>query len=151
MTPARQRAIASLVIWLTILIAFTVIFFAGDGPDGYTAEQNRGRRVLVAGLFAGGFLLHAVVLWRTRSARLAAGSAYDERDEAVARQASATTLTVVMVFVFALSITLYEAYRARGAVPAGWLWYLAYGTAFVGFIGHAALTLVLDARSLNRG
>ena len=151
MTLAKKRALASLAIWSTVLIAFTLIFFAGAGPAGYTEEQEQGKRLIVAGIFALGVVAYSVVLWRTRQGRSAATAGYDERDDAVASGASVATLTVVLVFVFVLCITLFEVYRTEGAVPAGWLWFVAYGTSFVGLICHAVVTLYLDARSMDHG
>jgi len=151
MTLAKKRALTSLAIWFTVLIASTLVFFAGAGPAGYTEEHEQGRRLIVAGIFAFGFLTYTTVLWRSRQGRFAAADGYDERDDAVARGASVATLTVVLVFVFVLCITLFEVYRGQGVVPAGWLWFLAYGTSFVGLICHAVVTLYLDARSMAHG
>jgi hypothetical protein len=71
----------------------------------------------------------------------------DERDLIVTARASQSTLIVVLVSVFALSVGLWTIYEAEGAVPVGWLWFLAYGTMFLGLITNALTVLILDGRT----
>lgn len=66
-------------------------------------------------------------------------------------RASRATLVVVLVGVFGLSVGLWEAYRSEGAVPVGWLWFLAYGTVIATFVVHSVATLLADARSGGHG
>ena len=55
------------------------------------------------------------------------------------------------VYVFVLSIGLWEAYHDRGLVPEGWMWFLAYTSTFLGMFTHAMATLILDARGGGHG
>jgi hypothetical protein len=88
-------------------------------------------------------------MWLTR--RRDGAVAVDERDDQVVARASQATLVVVLMAVFLLSVGLWEAYRAEGAVPVGWLWFLAYGVIIVTFVVHAVATLVVDARLGGHG
>ena len=63
----------------------------------------------------------------------------------MAVRASQATMIVVLMGVFALSVGLWEAYREEGAVPVGWMWFLAYAVVIGTFIVHAAATLIVDS------
>jgi uncharacterized membrane protein len=88
-------------------------------------------------------------MWATR----ARGGAVtvDERDAQVVARASRGTLIVVLMGVFALAVGLWEAYREPGAVPVGWMWFLAYGVVIATFVVHSVATLVVDGRYGGHG
>jgi len=46
-----------------------------------------------------------------------------------------------MAYVFFASVGLYARYEAQNAVPAGWLWFLAYTTFLLGWIVGSAASL----------
>ena len=75
----------------------------------------------------------------------------DERDDAIARQASLTTLLVVTTGVYLTSIGLYELYSDSGMVPTGWLYLLAYGTLALIHVIHAVATMVIDFIGVANG
>jgi hypothetical protein len=75
----------------------------------------------------------------------------DERDAQVVARASRGTLIVVLMGVFALAVGLWEAYREPGAVPVGWMWFLAYGVVIATFVVHSVATLVVDGRYGGHG
>lgn len=147
LSQTRQRAWWAVVIWSVAGVGFTVAFFAWGGPAEYASDRVR----IVAGAVAialgyGGYLL-AMWLTRTRGDEVVA----DERDAAVLARASRATLVVVLSAVFMLSVGLWEGYRSEGAVPVGWLWFMAYGAVIVTFVVHSVATLLADARSGGHG
>jgi len=48
-------------------------------------------------------------------------------------------------------VGLWEAYREAGAVPVGWMWFLAYGTVIATFVVHSLATLVVNGGYGGRG
>ena len=140
MSQTRLRAWLAVAIWSVVGVGFAVAFFAWGGPADFGAERVR----VVAGAVAIGlgYVGYAAVLWATRGRE--GMVVRDERDQQVLARARLATLVILLVAVYALSIGLWEAYRGAGAVPVGWLWFLAYGVVIVTFVVHAAATLVVD-------
>jgi uncharacterized membrane protein len=98
---------------------------------------------------AAGYAAYMLAMWATRARGGEVVS--DERDAVVVARASRATLIVVLMAVFALSVGLWEAHRGDGAVPVGWLWFLAYGTVIATFVVHSIATLVVDGRYGGHG
>jgi len=146
MSQIRQRAWTNLLVWGVAGIVLTVVFFAWGGPSEFAAESGRVAATAVAlGL---GYVVYFAVMWRTRGRGRVAS---DERDELVVGRAGQAALVAVLLWVFAVGIGLWLAYDAAGAVPVGWMWFLAYATVIVGLVSHGAATLVLDARLGGHG
>jgi len=147
MSQTRVRAWWALAIWGLAAVGFAAVFFVWGGPATFGDDRMRvvaGALPIVFGY--GGYLL-AVWLTRVRGSAVAT----DERDAQVVARASRGTLVVVLMAVFAMSVGLWEAYREPGAVPVGWMWFLAYGTVIATFVVHSAATLVVDARYGGHG
>lgn len=144
MTQARKRAVFGLIIWGVVAVGFLFVFFSADGPEGY--HQNRPRKLITGLLFLVGFLSYFSMYFLTR--REGAGLiARDERDERNDRKASTATLTVVLLYVYVSSITLWTIFEGSGVVPVGWMWFQAYFTALVGILTNSAASLIMDSRS----
>jgi uncharacterized membrane protein len=141
MSQTRARAWLAAVIWAVAGGGFVVTFFARGGPEQYAAESTRILAGAVA--IALGYMAFLVAMWATRARRGAVVS--DERDAQVAWRASQATMIVVLMGVFALCVGLWEAYREEGAVPVGWMWFLAYAVVIATFIVHAVATLIVDS------
>ena len=149
MTATRKRAICTLCIWVPVMLLFLILFLSGGGPEHYVADRLR--KVLVAGLFAVGWAGYFFMLWRTKASADTPHLRIDERDRAITLQASTFSLVAVLIFVFALCLTLFTIYESRGSVPVGWLWFIAYGSAFFVYIVNAAAVLVLDSGAIVHG
>ncbi len=149
MTQLRKRAFWSLGIFGSVMLLFLTIFFSGGGPEAFTDERTR--RLAITGLFFAGYGAWAVVLYRTRARPGSTHVTTDERDSLIARRANSVALIAVMMFVFLLTIVLWTAYQKSGVVPAGWMYFVAYATAFFGFVSHACATLILDTKTVLRG
>ncbi len=142
MSQTRLRAWCAAIIWTVAGAGFGLAFFARGGPEGYAGDSARILAGAVA--IAAGYGGNLLATWLTRGRR--GEVVADERDAEVVAQASRGTLVVVLMAVFALSVGLWEGYRTEGAVPVGWLWFLAYGTVITTFVVHSLATLVVDAR-----
>jgi hypothetical protein len=148
MSRTRLRAWLTAGIWSIAAAGLVGSFFLGSGPEGFAADSLR--HLTAAGAVAFGFFGYWLVLWVTRR-RKGAPPAEDERDLLVTSRANQTALVVVLVWVFAVAIGLWVAYEAAGQVPAGWLWFLAYGSVVVATVTSAVGTLVWDGRLGGRG
>jgi hypothetical protein len=147
MTQARKRAFFTFLIWGLVMAVFSIIFFLGGGPERLALEKWR--RVAGAGIIAFGYLSYGLMIFLTR-ARPGAVAA-DERDRDISIRAIASAFIVVLVYVFGLSIFLWESYQARGFIPVGWMWFLAYSTSFVAFISSSVISVILEIKASAHG
>jgi len=141
MTQSQKRAAFTLAIWTLVAGGFAALFFGGGGPATFGVEK--GRIVSTAVLIGVGFAVYFAMLFFTRSRAGGARVIVDERDESIARRANGGTLVVVLAVVFLACIGLWEAYGEGGCVPVGWLWFLGYAAAMLGYLTHAVATLAL--------
>ncbi len=148
MTQSTQRAKWKIIIWSVILAAFMILFFSSGGPEGFA--HDKGRIVTVAILFAAGFVAFFVMMGLTGKKR-GSGLNRDERDEMLESRAGGVTLAIILAYVYFLSIALWAYFQDDGSVPAGWMWFLAYSTVFLGMIVHGILTLLLAAGKVGDG
>jgi sterol desaturase/sphingolipid hydroxylase (fatty acid hydroxylase superfamily) len=130
-----------IVGWGVAGAGFGVTFFMGGGPGGFAEESSR--HLAGAGALAFGFLVHWLALWSTRQ-KAEGPRVFDERDLHVMARANQASLVVVLVGVFALAIGLWAVYEERGSVPAGWMWFMAYGSVILAFLTSSVATLALD-------
>jgi len=141
MSIARRNAIISLTLWLVIL-AGLIASVLGPGVERFILADHVVWRGAVALFVFVGLVLNTWLQWQTRRERRRGD--LDERDEAVARQASEATLVVVAMITIIGCLALYTAYLPAGAVPAGWLYLMGYGSMGLVSLVHAAATLVVD-------
>jgi len=149
MTQVRKRAAWSLAIWGPVTLLSLFVFFAGGGPAAYAADGTR--HWMLAALFALGYGGFGAMLFLTRVRGGGGAAIADERDDAIARRANGVALIAVLVFVYSASTTLWLCYEDQGALPVGWMWFLAYATVFLGFLSHAIATLFIDSRIVVHG
>ena len=148
MSQQRKRAIFTFVIWGSVMAAFSAIFFLGGGPERYVLEKWR--HVAGAVIIAVGYFSYLLMNFLTRT-RPGRGIGRDERDEGIRKQANSVAFIVVLVYVFALSIFLWERHQDEGFVPAGWMWFLAYSTSFAAFISSSVIALILESKASSYG
>ena len=147
MSYARTHALAATIVWALILAGLSIVVL-GNGVEQFSGEGHRIWRVIAAVIILPGFVVNAWLGWRSRSGRRR--GEIDERDDAIALRASQATLIVVAVALFTTSIALYETYGDAG-VPSGWLYLIAYGSAALLSMVHAAASLILDLRGTLHG
>jgi len=141
MSLARKLAIISSIAWLLIGIASTMLIL-DSGLEGLSSPSGDRARSILATIILPGYLIGFAVLWWTRNGRRA--GEIDERDKKIERWATEIAAIIVLLTVYVVSIGLYKAYVARGIVPVGWLYILAYGTiVWVSFL-HPVLRLIID-------
>ncbi len=145
MSTSRKQALVGLSFWILAAGAFLVFFFTGGGPESFASQS--GRVLLTSIAYGLGFIVHFGLVVRFRSRRSGDVTFRDERDDEVARLANGVSLIVTLMFVYATGVILWETYRGDGFAPIGWFWFLAYVSVMVGFIAHAAATLVIDSSS----
>jgi len=131
------------------MAAFAVIFFIGGGPERFAL--GKWRRVWGAIIIGFGFASYYGMLFLTRKRPGAGGVVTDERDADIRRRANGTGFVVVLLYVFLLAIFLWEKYQAAGAVPVGWMWFLAYSTSFAAYISSSVGALILESKESGRG
>ena len=141
MSQARRRVVFNLIIWGVVGLSFLTFFVIGGGPASFVSD--RWRILLTAVAVLTGFLATAGMLWQTR---VRAGPILcDERDVRVARRANGAALIITLVYVYVLSLVLFEMHHDGALVPVGWMYFLAYSTVIVGSFAHALATLVTDS------
>jgi len=148
MSQARLRSFLTALIWGVAGVGFGLTFFSGSGPDGFSGDRFRHLAGAVALAF--GFLGGWTVLWSTRQ-RKGTPPVYDERDLQIQAQANQAALMGVLMGNFALAIGLWTLYEGAGQVPAGWLWFLAYGSVILAHITCSVAFLILDGRTAGNG
>ncbi len=148
MTQSIERAKWKIIIWSVVLAALLVLFFGGGGPGGFA--HDRIRIVTVAILFAAGFGAFFIMLGVTRKKR-EGGLNRDERDEMFESKAAGVTLGIVLAYVYLACLALWSYFQGEGSVPAGWMWFLAYSTIFLGMIVHGIFTLLFAAGKVGNG
>ncbi len=138
---ARKKAIIASVTWALVLGGL-IASVLSPGASKFVASDHSDWRLLAAAIILLGYAQNAWLGWRSKRGRRL--QELDERDDAIARRASETTLIVVTAVVFLTSIILYETHMEGGTVPTGWLFLIAYGTVSLVSLTHAVATLILD-------
>ena len=146
MTQSRTRALWTLAIWTVVAVGFALTFFSGGGPGDYADDGIR--RAMGGAFLAFGFFGTPLMRWWTRGRP--GEVATDERDEGIGRRSATGGLVVVLLYVFGLSILLWERHQGTGCVPVGWMWFLAYSTATLGYLAPALISLLLDLGVVGR-
>lgn len=141
MSRMQKEAIVRLAVAGLVLAFLTILVFACGGVRSFTGERWRisGTAVVVGLGYLMIFLLLTGAWFRGRSGSIIR----DERDERIARYANGIALVGLAVYVFILSLALYEGYHDKMVVPVGWMWFMAYSSSYVGILFHAAAMLFL--------
>ena len=149
MTQLRKRALWIVVIWTTVAAGFVGALFTAGGVESFADDRPR---ILISAIFlAFGVFCTPLMLYLTRAGAGAEHVVADERDDRLARKANLIGLTVVATYVFLVCISLWEAYREPGAVPVGWMYFLAYSTMIFVHLSTAITQLVLDFGNFGDG
>jgi len=152
MTQFKKRALWSLIIWATALLAIVILFFSGGGPTAFL--EGEGKNTLSRVFITVGFISYFAMLFLTRSRTDGEKLVKDERDELITRRSYSIGFHTLLVYVFLLSSFLYGYYKGIHEIkliPAGWVWFLAISSLLVGFISNAVSYLVMDARMSGNG
>ncbi len=147
MTLWQKRAWLLTAIWLPATIGFLVISLGGDGPAALGKDTPKRD---LAGVFVfAGIAADLVVRGITRKRKDRAD--VDERDESIHRRSSEIALWVTVAGVFLGCVALNDAFGTAGAVPADWLWFVAWATMAASHVGQAVAAAVLYSLESDRG
>ena len=141
MTMGRKLALLTIAMWGLVGLGFGISFFGFGGPATYPDE---GTRRTVGGIFLAFGLLGFPIVRHLVRRFAGEGIVEDERDERIGRVANEAGFITVLIFVFLISIGLWEVYEEGGSVPVGWMWFLAYASVIVGHLSTSIATLVVD-------
>jgi hypothetical protein len=126
MNVSYTRSVATSIIF-GILFAFLVIFFAFIGPEDFlTRKLFIGVNAIV--IFTA-MLSFAIMLLLTNKK----SNVIDERDYLIQKKSSTIGLVISLIYVFLLSIILFNIYRDEGSMNVSWAWFIAYSTFSFGY------------------
>jgi len=117
MNKAQIRSIYSLAIWGIVALVICGGFFLWGGPEGFAGDSLR--ILITATGFGLGYLGYILMLKLTRKKSSATTMLQDERDHEIARRANGTALVSVLVFIFVLSMVLFNRFQGLGVLPVG--------------------------------
>jgi hypothetical protein len=141
MTRDVRRSVLLLVLWGIVIVGFGLSVVSAGGPAGYGDDSVR--RTTGAVFVAMGIFGTPALLYLTRKNVVGGRVVADERDDAIARRATQAGLVCVLIYVFLTCIALWDRHQPDGAVPAGWMWFLAYSTLILSYLAPAAASLAL--------
>lgn len=147
MSQTRRRAWSVMVIWTLAGAGFFLAFFSGGGAGEF--DTDSARHLGAAAAVGFGFLGWWGALWLTRSRE--GEILTDERDLQVMARAGHATLVVVLMVIFAGTVSLWTIYEEAGSVPVGWLWFIAYGAVILAVVANSLLVLVLERKTWRNG
>ena len=139
----RSKAWMTLILWSLVLVVFIYLFAITTGPIGWMAQKNI--RFMCALLFGGGYLVFSLILFKTRKIKS------DEREYLVELKAVKATSISILMYVFIFGITIYTVYENKQMMPASWMWFLAYSSAFLFYILNSAYFLYYDRKEEGYG
>ena len=93
MTQLKVRALWSLLIWSSVMIALLIIFFIGGGPSTFLDGDTRVELTRVC--FSLGFGAYFFMLFLTKVKSDSGKLIKDERDDRIARHANASAFSAV--------------------------------------------------------
>ena len=144
----HKRVLIQALIWSVAAAGFLSFSFAGDGPAWLIKHSPR--RNAAAGFVGGALALHMTVRYFTRNRKDAPEPLVDERDEEINRKSSEIALGLTVAGVFLGAVALNDAFAEPGAVPAGWLWFLAWSTMLLSHLSQALTAVVMYSGVFER-
>lgn len=147
MTLWQKRAWLLAALWVPATIGFLVVSLGGDGPAAL--HKDTPQRDLAAVFLMVGIVADLVVRAVTRKRKDRAN--VDERDESIHRRSSEIALWITVAAVFLGCVALNDAFAEAGAVPADWLWFVAWSTMAASHVGQAVAAVVIYAAENSRG
>ena len=128
--------LVSVVIWIMILLAFIVGFVFYDSDEKWI--ELVGVRLAYNVLAGIGILFYIIGLFIHKKRQV------DERTNRILRKSSTTTLTAVMIYVFLISLSLYDLHQSTGTITVSWLWFIGYTTVFMTLIINSVFYYYFD-------
>lgn len=124
MSNAMKYIFIQVLSWTLVAIGMIVIFLIPDTINNW--GDNRTKTLLLALLFVFGFGVDSIlrIVEKTKKWDIRR----DERDESIQHQSLRLSFVLLIIYIFIISIALYIKYEIVGAMPVGWVWFIAYST-----------------------
>lgn len=145
MSVLRKHAVIEALVWLVVLAAFVIVYFTAEGPEALMA--SKAKKLIIALFIAMGYGVHFLLLAWVRKRKGMNVVVFDERDEEIQKKANTFAFSFVLLYVFSVSVGLYEIFAQTGCVPVVYLWLLGYSTLSLSFFIPALFTLITDIKS----
>ena len=142
MDPRLNFSVLHLSLWSFVGITFLSIFFSNASHD--TLSDNNTKTILLAILFMIGFVGDAFLRLYYKRNNLFDMS--KKNNLYFQYKALSYSYISILIYMFLISIYLYLRYEAVGAVPVGWLWFIAYSIIVVANVLASAFSIYLYKR-----
>lgn len=123
------------------MTVFIVLFFVLKDVDQW--QENQLFRLLSAILLFVGGVIQILLLSKDKVEPL------DERTQLIQYRTSSVSVIGILLYVYALVMTLYISYEFEVGLPVAWLWFIAYTTIFVAFMLHSGLYLLFEHKGVG--
>ncbi|MBN2793795.1 MAG: hypothetical protein JXR88_00210 [Clostridia bacterium] len=139
MSKAMKFTIIKACSW-TLVGLFMVMIFSNPSTILEWGD-NKTKTLLLAALFLFGYTADLTLMILEKTKRF--GFKRDERDLYIQHKAMSFGYISTLIYVFSTAILLYTLYENKGAVPVGWLWFIAYSLVIVANLSMAVTALIL--------
>jgi hypothetical protein len=141
MSSRVKLTLVNLIMWCVAFVFFTLVFILDTQYNEFPIQNYR---VSTAIIFLLSNIFNLVILYFQRR-----NEKSDERNKYFESLSATATMIVIMVLIFSGSITLYVIYEKSGFVPVDWLWFMAYGSAFLVFIAFNLSYVIVSLKGAN--
>ncbi len=145
MSTLRRNAIVESIGWFIVLITFFPIFFSNGGAEEFI--KNETKRNITANIFLFGYCIHFLILWLTHRKKKLVKIVFDERDKETQRIANNIAFIFTLLYVFLLSIVLYDSFFKSEYIPVGYMWFVGYSTIAMTSFLSAFIILITDLKN----
>ncbi len=122
MSKIMKTNIVHTAVWAVVTVGIVLIFAMRGTARNWGNEPWK--VIVSAFLVASGFIVDFFIRVYEKSKKN--NIIKDERDREIQMEAVYKAFVVLLLYIFVLSAVLYIKYQDAGAVPAGWLWFIAY-------------------------
>jgi len=134
----RKQTWIILGIWVIVLIAFLYLFFIISKPSEWGINSNI---KFVSGIIFGiGYILFFIIQFKSKNITKS------KNEHLIKYKSTNSTLIVILMYVFIISILLSIVYENNILMPASWMWFLAYSTVLLTFIVNSGFYLWYEKR-----
>jgi hypothetical protein len=142
MNPRMKFSVLHLSLWSFVGISFLYIFFSNASHE--TLSDNTTKTIMLAIFFLIGFLGDALLRFIYKKNKL---FDINNKDNLYMQyKALSYSYIPLLIYMFIVSISLFLKYEKGGAVPVGWLWFMAYSIIVVANVLASAFSIYLYKR-----
>jgi len=141
MSTRAKLSLINFIMWSIAFAVFTIVFILDTQYNEFPMQNYR---VSTAIIFLLSNIVNLVIVYLQHRSEKS-----DERNKYFESLSAVVTMIVTMVLIFSGSMTLYVIYEKSGFVPVDWLWFIAYGAAFVVFIVFNLSYVIVSLKGTN--